>query len=336
MLRRILTAFVLSFVTSTLLAAGVSGQTVAVMRIDGQAVPYNTLGQLSRAVSAGVLLAGHSVAESASDSTLNEVLLLIGCSTVTPECLSELATTFEAPLLVYGSARPMSGGVELQLTAFDSRVPRMVFSVALPIVDGLESSLVEVTASLLADQGVALVRSAEAGASLIDANGEVRSLPCWVTGLSGEPATYAVRLANGREIALSLEADGPTVQTVEARGRGRGTAASGSSAPMSATAIAGWATFGAGVATGAVATYFGVRTNALQSDFDAELRQRQARELASDGLKSARATNIAVAVSAALVATGTTLLVVGRPREQGSAAMRSGFFADARGLGLQF
>jgi hypothetical protein len=305
---------------------GLRAESVAVLRLDGDGVAWDALGRINGALGLGAAAAGLDVAD-VGDATLDELLLLIGCSTVTPACLEDLATTLEVEQIVYGSARPGGAGTEVSLSCFDAPAMALRFSVLLPVDAGFETQVADAAAALLRDEGVAWLRG-EAGA-VADDRGERRTLPTWITGLGPSTLTVTVRRDDGREARVSLEADGPSVQVVSVD-RFRTNVA------RSPVATAGWIVLGGGVAAGATAAVFGVRTQRLQSDFDAEQRQRQARELADDGNASARITNLMAGGAAVMVAGGAALIVVGSRSRGERVAGAPRMVAGAAGVGLAF
>lgn len=306
------TAWGLLVATAMLVLGDVAvAQEVAVLRLTGDGIPWNQLGRLDEVLHAAADSSSLTSSDAAGSASLNEVLLLIGCSTVTPECLTELALTLEVDVLLYGSVRRGATGNEVVLGAWDARVPAFAFNATLPVMPELESQLVPVVASLLDGYGVAQIVDDDPASQVRLWDGSLRATPLWVTGLSDSPQTVTVVRGDGREADLVLSATraGVEVVSVDRFARRRGPA-------FTTAGNAGWVVLGSAVAPAAAAVALGVRTRSLQRDFAAEDRQRQARELADEGARSAELTNVMVGTACGLAALGAVLVATGVDRQR--------------------
>jgi len=313
-------------------AAPAAAQTTSLLGVTGDDVGLTT--DVEEGVRAGLREAAGREAVPAGVGDLDEALMLIGCPTASPDCLSSLSELLAVESLVFGRVVESDEGLSLSLTGFDATAGTWSFSSNVPLFDGADARRIaeDATRALLEDAPV-LVVTGPPGAVVLDrgvrrplptvipANGVVSS---WdvevgdaVVGVVRAPAGGGARVAR-----VQPEAPAPVVVDTD-----------DGEAP-STLRITGWSLAGVSVVLSGATLAQGLATARTQRAFDRTRIQRDAHDLADQGASQARTTNTLLGFTVATTVAAGTLLVIDYTRggEERDATARPRFgVAPTRG-----
>lgn len=307
-------------------AVPAAGQSTSLLGITGDDT------DLAMDVEGGVLAGLHAAAGRevvpAGVGGLDEALMLIGCPTASPDCLSSLSELLAVDSLVYGSVVSTDDGPALSVTCFDAGAGTWSFSSNVPLFDRTDAGrIAEHATRALLDDAPVLVVTGPPGTAVVD-RGVRRPLPT-VLGADAATRTWDV-----------VDTEGPVGTVVAPPGGGARVArvtpqpivveppSSVDSDPPSTLRITGWSLAGGSlVLTGATVAQ-GLATARTQRAFDRTRIQRQAVDLADQGASQARTTNTLLGFTVATSAAAATLLIIDYTRsgetERGAASPRFG------------
>lgn len=302
-------ALVALLLVTAFAAAPAWAQSTALLGITGDDI--GLVSDVEDGVRAGLAAAPGHEPVPADVSDLDEALLLIGCPTASPDCLSDLASVLDVDHLVYGRVMDTDDGPALSITCFDAAIGTWSFSSNVPLFDPADAARVaeDATRALLADAPV-LVVTGPPGAVLVDGL-ERRALP-------------TVIAADGVTTAWDVEALGAPVGVVRAPAGSGARVARVSPTVVSDTPAAGAHTGGsastlrvtgwslAGVTVGLAGATLAQRLamGRTQRAFDRTRIQRDAHELADQGASQARTANTLLGFTLVTAAAAGTLLVL--------------------------
>jgi hypothetical protein len=244
----------------------------------------------------------------ATDTLLTDTLALLGCGTIEPGCLAQLADALDTPYLLFGSLRAGTHNPSVSLTFFEAATRAIVFTVMLDAPAHAEDTrFSDAVESLLRGRCVLRVEAPEASNMTIADQNQTGS-PAWFVDLDpGEhrltvespthgASTVRVWVEPYRVTTVSLAS---SVVNVDRPRRVR---------------AAGWSTLGlaGGLAVGAIIS--GARVRALQQEYSQTWTQRRAFELSEDGAATARRANFLVVAAGVALLTSSTLLITERAR----------------------
>jgi hypothetical protein len=317
---RIMNACALTLLT--VLPLNAAAEQVAFLGIESRSASPELVERVRSATRAALELNGDVLVDS-GDATMPDLLLLVGCSSISDTCIADLASALEAESIIYGSLMGSDDATMVSLVRFTVRDEGSDVDASFdvqPFLDD-EALLVDVLAAILGGRSVLQVLADDAATVVVDGVGD-QPAPATFTMLFPGPHTVTARRDNA-EAVRTVELGVSEVMTVSlasssfvrVRGgddRGVEPADRRESGGLSARQGLGVGLAAVGVGAAGAGVAFALRTQSLQDDFDAETRQRAATELADDGRQSAVLTNVAFGFGAAALGAGIWLLVTGR------------------------
>ena len=295
------------FVTCFLVAGGplnAQTRTVMVMGVSGQGVPELERGRIRRELNDAVRLAGLGSTTDSTDTTIDELDMVMGCATVTPRCMAEFAELVGADVLVWATTAIFDRMVEVQARVYDVATESVQHhsTLLLPSTRGPTWLPVRL-AGEWTGRPVVEFTSPDPAAVVVDGI-PMGALP--VTSMDLIPGMHRViyQFADGLSVTRVVEVPARGIIVLDAR-------AAESLAPPQAgragTRTAGVALWGGAVLAATIGGVLLSNANALEGRLENAATQREAWDLADRGRSFNRGANVLFVVSGSLLSVGTAL-----------------------------
>jgi len=301
-------------------AAEVDAANVAVFRVAGSTVDADTRQLWTQELMDAVAGSGALSLVDLTHITPDEGLGMVGCDTMTGDCLATLAEIAEADRLLLGTASGTEEAPTLSLTYFEARSRSIILTQSIPhrpeVVALPMSSRVR---PLLEGMAVLEVYVAQPASVTIDGEPHGQA-PALISISSAVQTSYRIGVAfdTGETVERTIVVDAGRLVHVEVRvddasdlpaTAPRQTGAGHVDGPRTQRPLM-YALLGGGGVSLVAATILGTQTLRTQSSYDDTRIQREAVDLANRGRRQAAATNALVGVGAAMIGAGVLVGVL--------------------------
>lgn len=275
-----------------------------VMGVAGQGVPELERGRIRRELNEAVRLSRLGSTIDSTDTTIDELDMVMGCATVTPRCMAEFAELVGAQVLVWATTAIFDRMVEVQAHVYDVESQTVLHhsTLLLPGTRGPTWLPVRLAGQWLG-RPVVEFTSPDPATLVVDGI-PMGALPVTTMDLSPGRHEVVFQFSDGLSVTRTVQAPSEGIVVIDAR-------AAASTRPgraaMGGGRAAGVALWGGAAVAAVLGGVMLSNSNSLEGRLQTADTQREAWELADRGRSFNRAANLLFVLSGSFAAGGTFL-----------------------------